>query len=84
VDGVHDMGGMAGFGPVVPDGTNFHADWERRLFGLARVTRIAGVGSGMFRAAIESMPPAEYLAASYYERWLAALEVLVAEKGVLP
>ena len=28
------------------------------------------------------LPPGEYLAASYYERWLAALETLAAEKGV--
>ena len=56
------MGGMDGFGPVPPDATNFHSDWERRVFGLARVTRVAGVGAGMFRAAIESMPPDEYLA----------------------
>ena len=83
MDGVHDMGGMDGFGPVTPDGTNFHADWERRLFGLARVTRIAGVGAGMFRAAIESMPPDEYLAASYYERWMYGLERRLERGGTL-
>jgi nitrile hydratase beta subunit len=83
VDGVHDMGGMHGFGPVVPDGTNFHSDWERRIYGLARVTRSAGIGSGMFRAAIESMPPDEYLAASYYERWMFGLERRLDQGGVL-
>jgi nitrile hydratase len=35
------------------------------------------------RDAIERMPPAEYLAASYYERWLAAIERLLVEKGTL-
>ena len=38
----------------------------------------------MLRYAIERLPPEQYLAASYYERWLGALEMLVAEKGVLP
>jgi nitrile hydratase len=36
-----------------------------------------------FRDAVERMPPAEYLAASYYERWLYGIETLVREKGVL-
>jgi nitrile hydratase subunit beta len=83
VDGVHDMGGMHGFGPVVPDGASFHSDWERRVYGMARVTRATGVGAGNFRAAIESMPPDEYLAASYYERWLYGVERRLEQGGVL-
>ena len=83
MDGIHDMGGMDGFGPMVPDDANFHADWERRVYGLARVTRVAGIGSGMFRAAIESMPPAEYLAASYYERWMYGVERRLERDGTL-
>ena len=39
MDGAHDMGGMDGFGTVVPDGDIFHADWEQRLFALTRVAR---------------------------------------------
>ena len=53
------------------------------MYGLARVTRIAGIGSGMFRAAIESMPPAEYLAASYYERWMYGVERRLERDGTL-
>jgi nitrile hydratase subunit beta len=74
VDGVHDMGGMHGFGAVVPDGEIFHADWEPRLFALTRVARMAGLTAGHSRAVIESMRPDAYLAASYYERWLWGLE----------
>jgi nitrile hydratase subunit beta len=81
VDGVHDMGGMHGFGPVVPDGAVFHADWEPRLFALTRVARLAGITAGHSRAVIESMPPDEYLAASYYERWLWGLERRVEMAG---
>ena len=74
MDGVHDMGGMHGFGTVVPDGDVFHDAWEPRLFALTRVARLAGITAGHSRAVIESMPPDEYLAASYYERWLWGLE----------
>src|SRR4051812_12291956 len=68
------MGGMAGFGPVLPDGEVFHEPWERRMFAITRVCRAAGITSGHFREAIESMPPGEYLDASYYERWMYGLE----------
>jgi nitrile hydratase len=85
---VHDVGGQTGFGPVPAgdsgseDGQPFHADWEARVFALARVLRQRGVFNGdEFRDAIESLPPERYLTASYYERWLDAIEVLLAEKG---
>jgi nitrile hydratase len=82
------MGGQTGFGPV-PVGENgeppFAADWEARVYALATMLRRRGVfNSDELRDAIERLPPGEYLAASYYERWLGALEVLVREKGVLP
>ena len=51
--------------------------------GVATVLRRRGVFNGdELRDAIERLPPQDYLAASYYERWLGALEMLVAEKGV--
>ncbi len=83
---VHDMGGQAGFGPV-PVGEDvaepFGADWEAHVYALATVLRRRGVINGdELRDAIERLPPQQYLAASYYERWLAALELLVAEKGL--
>ena len=83
MDGVHDMGGMHGFGPVVPDEAVFHDDWERRLFALNRVSRLAGITVGHFRAAIESMPPEEYLAAGYYERWMYGLQRRLEAAGTL-
>jgi hypothetical protein len=80
------MGGQAGFGPVPvnEDGTvAFAADWEARVFALATVLRERGLFSGdELRDAIERLPPREYLGASYYERWLGAVEMLVAEKGL--
>ena len=82
MNGVHDMGGMDGFGPVVreQDEPVFHAAWERRMYALA----LSGVATGAdeFRHAIERIPPARYLASSYYERWLAATETLLVERGI--
>jgi nitrile hydratase len=80
------MGGMHGFGSVARehDEPVFHAEFERRTFALA----LATMGSRRFnvdeyRRTIERMPPAQYLAASYYEKWLYALEHLLIEKGVV-
>jgi nitrile hydratase subunit beta len=83
---VHDMGGQTGFGPVPLDddgGPPFAADWEARVYALATLLRRRGLFNGdELRDAIERLPPAQYLAASYYERWLGAIEMLATEKGV--
>jgi nitrile hydratase len=80
------MGGQTGFGPV-PAGEGgdppFAADWEARVYALATMLRRRGVFNGdELRDAIELLPPGQYLAASYYERWLGAIELLLTEKGV--
>ena len=43
MNGAHDMGGMDGFGPVMPasDEPLFHAAWERRAFALTFSRSIA-------------------------------------------
>lgn len=61
----------------------FAADWEARVYALAAVLRRRGLFStDELRDAIERMPPDRYLASSYYERWLDAIETLAAEKGL--
>lgn len=84
MNGAHDLGGMHGFGPVVAevDEPVFHAEWERRAFGL---TLAMGAwrrwNIDMSRSMREQMAPAEYLATSYYEHWLFGLERLLVERG---
>jgi hypothetical protein len=82
---VHDIGGQTGFGPVPADdeGGPFHADWEARVFALNTVLRRRETYDvDEFRDAIERIPPEEYLSASYYERWLMGMEILLDEKGI--
>ena len=82
---INDVGGMAGFPAITeePDEPPFHADWEAHVFALNGALIKRGVYNlDEFRDAIERMPAHEYLAASYYERWLAAITTLLAEKGV--
>ncbi len=76
MDGVHDMGGMHGFGPVVThDGdTTHHEPWEVRA---QVITLLAGRS---MRDAIERLDPATYLSSSYYERWLRAGEMKLVEQ----
>jgi nitrile hydratase subunit beta len=85
VNGVHDMGGMHGFGPVraEPGEPVFHAEWERRTFALTLAAGVRRWNIDMARFAREQMPPAEYLRATYYERWLWGLEKLLGERGLL-
>ena len=83
---VHDVGGMQGFGPIEPDldEAPFHADWEAHVFAMNRALIGAGIYNlDEFRDAIERMAPEEYLASSYYEKWLHAIRTLCVEKGVL-
>lgn len=86
MDGIHDLGGMQGFGrvEVESDEPVFHARWEGRVFALAGLAG-AGLGANIdrFRHAIERLDPLYYLAAGYYGRWLQAAVDLLEEEGVL-
>lgn len=84
MDSVHDMGGMHGFGavPLGPGAQVAHAEWEGRVAVMARVV-MGNTTIDRFRSTIEQMPPAEYLASRYYERWLWAIERMAAEQGLL-
>jgi nitrile hydratase subunit beta len=84
MDGVHDMGGMDGFGKVVPEANEpaFHEPWEGRVLAMQRAMSYAGAWQiDMSRFAQERLPPQVYLTASYYQRWALAMENNVVERG---
>ena len=75
MNGIHDLGGMQGFGPIEREENEpvFRADWERRIFALLNLTIAAGqYHVDEIRHAIERMAPAEYLMTPYYMHWLHA------------
>ncbi len=86
MNGIHDLGGMHGMGPIAPEPNEpvFHAEWERRMFALF-IAAFAGGNFNVdeFRHAIERMSAAHYLESSYYEHWMHSTETLLVEKGVL-
>jgi nitrile hydratase subunit beta len=86
VNGVHDLGGSHGFGPVAaePDEPPFHAEWEGRVLAMNRAMSYARLWSiDRSRAAIEELPPDVYLTRSYYEKWHLRLERLLVEQGLV-
>ena len=86
MNGVHDMGGLQGFGPVQREADEplFHAAWERRALGLTLAMGASGQWNiDLSRAARESLPPATYLGSSYYEIWIRGLEQLMLQRGLV-
>ena len=84
--GGHDLGGMQGLGPVVPEANEpvFHAEWERRCFAVTLAIESIGLWNlDMSRFACENRHPAEYLTMEYYEIWLASLEPLLVANGLV-
>ncbi len=87
MNGVHDMGGMHGMGPIEPEPNEpvFHEPWEGRVYALARRIgpwgRGRNWGSGRFR--IESIPAADYLRMSYYEKWFTSLVSRLLESNLV-
>ncbi|MSO67132.1 MAG: nitrile hydratase subunit beta [Pseudolabrys sp.] len=85
MNGAADMGGMHGFGPVVPEPNEpvFHADWEKTSFALNMVTGVAKLWNlDAFRFKRESIPPPQYLNLSYYGLWTVTLEHMMLEYGI--
>src|SRR6185503_2569900 len=87
MNGVHDMGGMQGFGPVEAEGRDepvFHAPWEGRVFAmriLMGAWRKWNIDAG--RHSIERFAPADYLRWSYYEKWFHSLRTLSCQAGLI-
>ena len=85
MDGVHDLGGMDGYGAVTPepDEPVFHHCWEGRVYAMSTAMAASGAWNiDMGRFGIECLPPAVYVSSSYYEIWRQRLENLLVEHGL--
>jgi nitrile hydratase subunit beta len=84
VNGIHDMGGMHGMGPIMPEKNEpvFHEAWEGRAFALSMAVD-GDWPYGADRYQTELIPPEEYLRQSYYEKWLTSLVELMLKTGML-
>jgi nitrile hydratase subunit beta len=88
MNGAHDLGGMHGLGPINPqpeaEEAVFHTAWEKRVFALNLAAGALGQWNlDMSRHARERQHPVDYLRHTYYENWLAGLETLLLESGLV-
>jgi nitrile hydratase beta subunit len=86
MNGVHDMGGMHGFGTVEPEADEpvFHAPWEGRALAMNRAMGSLGLWNiDIGRFSRETLPPDVYLGSSYYRKWTLGLERLVVRYGLV-
>jgi nitrile hydratase subunit beta len=86
MNGVHDMGGMHGMGPVQAEKNEpvFHARWEARVYAITRAIgawRKWNIDTG--RHHIELIAPADYLRMSYYEKWHVRMVELLLKTGLI-
>ncbi|HEY3909366.1 MAG TPA: nitrile hydratase subunit beta [Stellaceae bacterium] len=83
---LHDMGGMHGFGRVEPepDEPPFHQRWEGRVLAMQRAIGFTGLWTiDAGRAALEALPPLDYLGSSYYRRWFLGLQNRLLQRGLV-
>ena len=86
MNGPHDMGGMQCYGAVDPEKNEpiFHADWEKRALAVTVGMGFAGQWNlDISRHAREKLAPEFYLSKSYYQIWIAGLENLMLERGMV-
>ena len=85
MDGIHDLGGMQGFGRTITPRSEptFAEPWEGKAFALGLLAiRVSGTNLHAFRHAINRVPPREYLG-SYYDRWALGAQNLLADSGIV-
>ncbi len=85
MDGIHDLGGRHGFGPVDRHGEDeaFHESWEERVLGIVRgMSRPADWSIDWFRHCRELIDPADYLTRPYYDQWLQTYAAMMVNSGV--
>ena len=86
MDGIHDLGGKEGHGPIRidPEETRFGERWEERVFGLFYALHQPEDWTGdWFRFCRELIPPEQYLTRPYYDQWLQSLAAMLLNSGVV-
>jgi nitrile hydratase len=86
MDGVHDLGGREGFGPIVDKAYDkpFHADWEMRAFGIKQALEPATSWTiDWFRHCRELVVPVDYLARPYFDQWITTRAAQLIDEGYL-
>ena len=86
MDGVHDLGGVEGFGPlpIDTDEPPFHHHWEAQTMAMRLLMSFWGAwNTDAGRLSIERLPPTDYLSMTYFEKWLASLVNLSVEAGFI-
>ncbi len=84
MNGIHDLGGMHGHGPIAPekDEPAFHAPWEARMLGIRRgATFPPEVNIDRWRHLRELIPPHLYLSRSYYDHWYMSYVAALLQSG---
>ena len=87
MDGIHDLGGMEGFGrvPVETGDADFRdiQPWEKRMWGLARNNLAPGITIDWFRHGVERMVPADYLGLAYFNKWCTTYLMMMLDNGTI-
>ena len=86
MDGIHDVGGRHGFGPieVTTEDPPFPTDWEARAFGITKATTTASDYSvDKFRYTREQLPPVEYLTTPYFGQWMRGTMAMLVGSGLV-
>jgi nitrile hydratase subunit beta len=84
MDGIHDLGGKQGYGPVPVKAGDapFDHDWERRMWGLARGGLVPSITIDWFRHGLEVMVPGDYLTYAYFQKWATNYLMIFADDGI--
>lgn len=87
MDGIHDLGGVEGFGPVPVKAGDAEfkdlEDWEKRMWGLSVSPIAPGITIDWFRHGIERMIPADYLSFAYFNKWCANYFMFMLDDGTV-
>ena len=86
MDGIHDMGGRHGYGPVKVTTAEppFPEEWQGRMFGIVRaIKRPPSWNIDKFRYTREQIPPIEYLTRTYFDQWYMSYAAMLLGSGVV-